>query len=112
VLINVSIYLSTPATKIYDKELCCRRGTARRAVSVETVRNVAGMFVELHSKSLAIGERPSRSFKVTGNGPPPHSPKARSAYIRLSYIFYALSELSCRGRWPLPITLAVTTLLG
>jgi len=34
----------------YDKKLRYRRGTARRAVSVETVRNVAQMFVELHLK--------------------------------------------------------------
>ena len=33
---------------IYNKELSYRRGTARRAVSVETVRNVAQMFVKLH----------------------------------------------------------------
>jgi len=41
-----------------------RRGTARRAVSVETVRNVAQMFIKLHLKSLATGKQLSRSFKV------------------------------------------------
>jgi len=33
-----------------------RRGTARRAMSVETVRNVAQMFVELHLIIPATGE--------------------------------------------------------
>ena len=31
-----------------DKKLCCRQETARCAVSVETVRNVTQMFVNLH----------------------------------------------------------------
>ena len=38
------------------KKLSYRRRTARRAVSVETVRNVAQMFVELHLISPATGE--------------------------------------------------------
>jgi len=38
------------------KKLSYRRGTARRAVSVETVQNVTQMFVELHLISPATGE--------------------------------------------------------
>jgi len=38
------------------KKLRYRRGTMRRAVSVETVRNVAQVFVELHLISPATGE--------------------------------------------------------
>ena len=53
----------------YNKKLSYRRGTARRAVTVKTVLNVAQMFVELHNLiSPALGEWPSRSSKVTGNG--------------------------------------------
>jgi len=51
-----------------NKKLSYRRGTARRAVSVKTMLNVAQMFVELHVISPALGEWPSRSSKVTGNG--------------------------------------------
>jgi len=39
-----------------SKKLSFRRGTARRAVSVETVLNVAQMFVELHLLSPALRE--------------------------------------------------------
>jgi len=38
------------------KKLSYRRGSARRAVSVKTVQNVAQMFVELHLISPALGE--------------------------------------------------------
>ena len=41
---------------LQNKKLSYRRGTARRAVSVETVRNVAQMFMELHLISPATGE--------------------------------------------------------
>ena len=51
-----------------NKKLSYRRGTARRAMSVKTVLNVAQTFVELHLISPATGEWPSRSFKVIGNG--------------------------------------------
>jgi len=44
------------------------RGTARRAVSVKTVVNVAQMFVKIHLISPTLGEWPSRSPKVIGNG--------------------------------------------
>jgi len=37
-----------------NKKLGYRRGTARRAMSVKTVLNVAQMFVELHVASLAL----------------------------------------------------------
>jgi len=55
---------------IFDKKLGCRRGTARRDVSVKTVQNVAQMFDEISfvKVSLATAERPSRSFKVIANG--------------------------------------------
>ena len=46
------VYIPT----FHNKELNCRRGTARRPVSVETVCNVAQMFMELHLKILATGE--------------------------------------------------------
>ena len=39
-----------------NKKLSYRRQTARRAMSVETARNVAQMFVELHLISRATGE--------------------------------------------------------
>ena len=45
-----------------------RRGTARRTVTVKTVLNVAQVFVELHLISPALGEWPSGSSKVIGNG--------------------------------------------
>jgi len=48
-----------------NKKLSCRRGTARRAVSVETVRNVAQVFVELRFTSPATGEWHSRSWEMT-----------------------------------------------
>jgi len=38
------------------KKLSYRRGTARRAVTVKTVLNVAKMFVELHLISPALSE--------------------------------------------------------
>ena len=43
-------HVTTRSSAIY------RRGTARRAVSVKTVLNVAQMFVELHLISPALGE--------------------------------------------------------
>jgi len=43
-------------SQIIDKKLSYRRGTARRAVTVKTVLNVAQMFVELHLISPALGE--------------------------------------------------------
>ena len=48
------------------KKLSYRWGTARRAVLVETVRNVAQMFVDLHLVGLrpAKGEGPSRSLEM------------------------------------------------
>jgi len=39
--------VTNPSVK---KKLSCRRGTVRRAVSVETLQNFAQMFVELHLK--------------------------------------------------------------
>ena len=36
-----------------DKKLSYRRGTARRAVSVKTVLNVAQMFIDLHVIGLS-----------------------------------------------------------
>ena len=56
-----------------SKKFSYRRGMARRAVSVETLRNVAQMFVELLLISFAIGEWPSRSSKVIGNGTNPQA---------------------------------------
>jgi len=41
---------------VINKKLSYRRGTARRAVSVKTVLNVAQMFVELHLISPALNE--------------------------------------------------------
>jgi len=55
-------------TSYRNKKLSYRRGTARRAMSVKTVLNVAQTFVELHLISPATGEWPSRSSKVIGNG--------------------------------------------
>ena len=43
-------------TGVDNKKLSYHRGTARRAVSVKTVLNVAQMFVELHLVSPATGE--------------------------------------------------------
>jgi len=43
-------------SQIIDKKLSYRRETARRAVTVKTVLNVAQMFVELHLISPALGE--------------------------------------------------------
>jgi len=45
-----------PVLCTFKKKLSYRRGTARRAVSVKTVLNVAPMFVELHLISPALGE--------------------------------------------------------
>jgi len=43
--------------KVFRREAQkCRRGTARRAVSVETVQNVAQMLVELQFKSPATSD--------------------------------------------------------
>jgi len=39
-----------------NKKLSYRRGTARRAVLVKTMLNVAQIFVELHLISPALGE--------------------------------------------------------
>ena len=39
-----------------SKKFSYRRGMERRAVSVETLRNVAQMFIELLLISFAIGE--------------------------------------------------------
>jgi len=39
-----------------NEKLSCRRGTARRAVIVKTVLNIAQTFVELHLISPALGE--------------------------------------------------------
>ena len=39
-----------------NKKLSYRRGTARRAVTVKTVRNITQIFVELHLISPALGE--------------------------------------------------------
>jgi len=52
--VGLCFYINT--TVITDKKLSYRRGTARRAVSVKTVLNVAQMFVELHLISHALGE--------------------------------------------------------
>jgi len=41
---------------ISNKKLIYHRGTARRAVSLKTVLNVAQMFVELHLISPALGK--------------------------------------------------------
>jgi len=48
------------------QEAHCRRWTVRRAVSVEAVRNVAQILVELHFKSLATGhlQGHSRSLEM------------------------------------------------
>jgi len=48
--------LCVPNQHTANKNLSYRRGTARRAVSVETVQNVTQMFVELHLRSSATGE--------------------------------------------------------
>jgi len=53
-------------TTMQDKKLSYRRETARRAVSVKTVPNVAQMFIELHLISSALREWLSRSTKVIG----------------------------------------------
>jgi len=47
-----------------NKKLSYRRGTARRAMSVQTMLNVAQMFVELHLISPALGEWPPRSLQM------------------------------------------------
>ena len=44
------------ATDWINKKLSYHRGTARRAVTVKTVLNVAQIFVELHLISPALGE--------------------------------------------------------
>ena len=61
VALNRNIVLSLPTTmNVYNrykhKKLSYRRGTARRAVSVESVLNVAQMFIELHFISPALRE--------------------------------------------------------
>ena len=46
------------------KKLSYRRGTARRAASVETVRNVAQVFVELHLQQANNLQGHSRSLEM------------------------------------------------
>jgi len=55
-------------TLITYKKLSCRRGTARRATSVETLSTATQLNEKLHSKGLAIlvRERTSRLLKVIG----------------------------------------------
>ena len=48
-------YRTEPKT---NKKLSYRRGTARRSMSVKTVRNVTQIFVELHLISPTTGEWP------------------------------------------------------
>jgi len=67
-LCNLDSIHRADITSYRDKKLSYRRGTARRAMSVETVLNVLQTFVELHLISPAIGESSSRSSKVNGNG--------------------------------------------
>jgi len=47
--------LNSPERQLTNNKLSYRRGTARHAVSVEPVQNVAHMFVELHLTSPATG---------------------------------------------------------
>jgi len=54
VLLALHYYVNVPSW--LNKKLSYRRGTARRAVSVKTVLNVAQMFVELYLISPALGE--------------------------------------------------------
>jgi len=51
-----------------NKKLSYRRGTARRAVSVNVLGNVTQMFVELHLIIPATGEWPTKSSKVIASG--------------------------------------------
>jgi len=51
-----SARISYRRRKVKDKMLSYRRGTARRVVPIETVRNVAHMFAELHLISPALRE--------------------------------------------------------
>jgi len=50
------------------KKLSYRQGTAQCTMPVKTMLNVAQMFVELHVISPALGEWPSMSSEVIGNG--------------------------------------------
>ena len=58
--VHSELFLIHVATDLnWNKKLSYRRGTARRAVFVKTVLNVAQIFVELHLISPASGEWPS-----------------------------------------------------
>ena len=50
-------YINKSVHNCCEQEVSYRRGTARRAVSVETVRNVSQMFLQLHLISSATGDR-------------------------------------------------------
>jgi len=67
-LCNLDSVHCADITSYRNKKLSYRRGTARRAMSVKTVLNVAQTFVELHLISSATGEWPSRSSNVIKNG--------------------------------------------
>jgi len=55
-LCNLDSIHRADITLYSNKKLSYRRGTARRAMSVKTVLNVAQTFVELHLISPATGE--------------------------------------------------------
>ena len=67
-LCNLDSIHRADITSYRDKKLSYRRGTARHAMSVKTVLNVAETFLEVHLISPATGEWPSKSSKVIGNG--------------------------------------------
>jgi len=61
-------FFATAQFAVENKEFSYRRETVRCAVSVETMQNVAQMFVEFHLISPETGELPLESSKVIGNG--------------------------------------------
>ena len=78
-VVDVSSYLARKSnssklrvlyTGTINKKLNCRRETARRAVSVETARNVVQICAGFHLKILAIDEIRFNALglKIIGNG--------------------------------------------
>ena len=51
----------------HNKKLCYRRGTARRAISVEILSTSAQLYAKSRFKRFAIGSWPWKSLKVNGN---------------------------------------------
>ena len=90
-----------------NKKLSYRRGTARRALSVITMVNVAQMFVELHLISPALGEWHSKSSKVIQKSRKRtiiwHKNTARifiqyTCFCRVVSLYYITG--TCRPKWP------------